>query len=156
MKRKRKARPAALPSKRARLDSRGIASSTSDITHPVLSRYYPRVVKLREWLLSNIIKASRKRRKAIIDYGKAIAGPDESANSEHAAAARLLDDVVVGFVPGEANKTSYYSEKKTFSQRSASLRVTDRSNSGQTMAVTSQMHEVRSVSIDTLNPIFTS
>lgn len=142
-KRKRGSCSGLLPLKRATLEAdQNVSSQHQDITHPVLSKYYPKVVILREWLQISISRSSRKRWKAITDFGRDTAETTQPFKPDDVAAARLLDDVVVGFVPGGAKSTSYHADRKTFSQRSGSLNGTDRSNSGRTTVPTSHMNDV--------------
>jgi telomerase reverse transcriptase len=76
--------------------------------HPVLSRYYPRVVTLRQYLLEELPSSSKARRRRIISLGKpkqargaetGVSASDESTQRHDETGrdlAHLLDSMLVG------------------------------------------------------------
>ncbi len=47
-----------------------VLTAASDVQHPVLSLYYPRVVTLRQYLLSRLPVASKARRRRLVTLGQ--------------------------------------------------------------------------------------
>lgn len=82
MKRKRPGRvDAACPTKRPKVDQ------PFRPAFPVLDLYYPRVLTLRDYLLSTSHQASRSRRRLLAGYGR---------DGDNGVVGRLLDQVIVG------------------------------------------------------------
>lgn len=99
-KRKRPAKPAADGLNTKRLKEEG-ASRRSTQSHPVLSRYYPWVVSLRQYLLHALPSTSKARRRRIASLGKpahkkvekAANGDSDESDKELAT---LLDQTLIG------------------------------------------------------------
>lgn len=90
MKRKRKSASAGAPNKKLKLDH----AASSAATLPLLRQYYPQVLTLRHYLAIKLSKASKKRRRRVLQYGLRPQGSgDESADPD---VTRLLDTTVVG------------------------------------------------------------
>lgn len=100
-KRKRPAKPTTadgLNPKRLKPDGDQRRSTQS---HPVLSRYYPRVVSLRQYLLEQLPSTSKARRRRIASLGKprhkdvekAANGDSDESDKELAV---LLDQTLIG------------------------------------------------------------
>jgi len=88
------------------------SSSSSTHTHPVLCRYYQRVLPLRAYLLEILPHTSRKRRRALEKFPQpaSCGAVDELQN----CIAQLLDNVLVGCweqshpsVDGDASQTRF-------------------------------------------------
>lgn len=103
-KRSQKQPQAALPKKRSR-QSKDVAWAVHG--HPVLSRYYPRVVTLRQYLLEELPSTSKARRRQVISLGKpkqnkkheAAATSERSTQNDSETSvdlARFLDSTLVG------------------------------------------------------------
>lgn len=93
------------------------------VTHPVLGRYYPKLVSLRQYLLSKLPASSQKRRHKLSILGrKTCAGSElETANGsqDDIALAKLLDTTIVGVtnpVVTPAPKQVYREEFQHFTQ----------------------------------------
>ncbi|KAK4992675.1 Telomerase reverse transcriptase [Elasticomyces elasticus] len=96
MKRKRKTRSAPESSlKRVKPSCELGVSLQYDQRHHILRQFYPRLYTLRDYLLSKLPNASKKRRRKIAELGhcKAV---DISATDQDRALTVLLDTVVVG------------------------------------------------------------
>ena len=62
-------RALALPRKRQRVKHAIETPSTNDVHHPVLNNYYPRVLKLRHWLLEKLAhRHASNRRQALVKH----------------------------------------------------------------------------------------
>lgn len=94
-KRKRPATPSvpAVAKRRKRgLPSDGQPSTVpSTVAHPVLSSFYPQVLTLRQYLLTQLPQASKHRRRKIANYGQL---RQDMVRCEEAA--QLLDSTFVG------------------------------------------------------------
>lgn len=106
------------------------SSSLNDVEHPVLSRYYRRVITLRHFLQQELPLSSKSRRRRIISLGKY----HEDGNKLHlqqqpvatlsprdmieANLARLLDSTLVGILdcPSPAELQARQKEFAIFSQ----------------------------------------
>lgn len=100
-KRKRPAKPAAdrLNNTKHRKQDGDARCSTQ--SHPVLSRYYPRVVTLRQYLLDELPFTSKARQRRIASLGKPPRSDvEETANGDRderdKALALLLDQTLIG------------------------------------------------------------
>jgi telomerase reverse transcriptase len=86
-KRKRPARlldgETSLPCKRRKGSGHSRAALTHE--HPVLSRYYPRLVTLRQYLLEQLPESSKARRRRIAGLGR-----DPNAKTNHALGQRQI------------------------------------------------------------------
>ncbi|GAD98225.1 telomerase reverse transcriptase [Paecilomyces variotii No. 5] len=121
-KRKRPARQTETPSKRVQVASK--PSRENETTHPVISRYYLRVLTLRQYLLEQLPPSSKSRRRRVASLGRQ--GGDEE-NIE--ALATLLDSTLVGILR-ETNRKNDQERQKDFaaftqSQYKSSLTSTD-------------------------------
>ncbi|PVH78811.1 hypothetical protein DL98DRAFT_236130 [Cadophora sp. DSE1049] len=89
-------------------------SSNSDpvVKDALLTRYYPQVLSLREYLLSKLPNASKVRRKKILSIGKK---PDEKTEQE---LARFLDQTLVGVSRSkEVSQDERWKQWTSFSQK---------------------------------------
>ena len=126
MKRKRKPSKACLeaPSKRSKgHGTSGYPSPTP--CYPVLQKFYPRVLPLRQYLLSKLSPTSKGRRRRLLEHiGH---GQDHVVEDLHSgstdALRELLDSVVVGFGHApttEKDDQARIKDLQQFSQLSAS------------------------------------
>ncbi|KAI4202907.1 MAG: hypothetical protein LQ350_002278 [Teloschistes chrysophthalmus] len=78
------------PCKRARHD---VASTTFDhVTHPTLSLYYPRILTLRDYILSKLPPSSKKRRRRVIALkGDAVTEAKTSKASSQCSQSTVVD-----------------------------------------------------------------
>ncbi|SLM33959.1 telomerase reverse transcriptase [Lasallia pustulata] len=122
------------PRKRGRLDA-GLQSSVvlpkddAFIKHPLLSLYYPRVLTLRDYLLSQLPPSARSRRRRLSSAGThhetfdAVGASDDQRNTprveDDGALAKLLDSTLIGqFQAQWLNRDdSRIRELATFSQK---------------------------------------
>lgn len=82
-------------------------ATTSGPDHPVLQRLYPQVVTLRQYLLSQLPKSSKNRRRNIAQIRvTAPAEIDASTNDADTGLAQLLDSVLVGLPSAIGYNTS--------------------------------------------------
>ncbi|KAL1981064.1 hypothetical protein VTN96DRAFT_3129 [Rasamsonia emersonii] len=94
------------PAKRPRIH--GAPSAPGCYQHPVLSRYYPRVVTLRQYLLEQLPSSSRARRRRIASLGRqqtsTVKAPftdegldkQDHGSDDNSALVDLLDSTLVG------------------------------------------------------------
>jgi telomerase reverse transcriptase len=81
----------------------------------VLAQYYPRVVSLREYLLSKLPSTSKIRRKKIQTVGRNIGG--ESCE-RYQVLAEVLDTTLVGVLrDGESSREERWQQWTSFSQK---------------------------------------
>lgn len=66
------------------------------VTHPVLQRFYPQVLPLRQFLLSKLARASTRKRRRIAQLGLAREPTAAPGAVAHDDLRRLLDDTWVG------------------------------------------------------------
>lgn len=106
------------------------AATPMTIEHPVLSRYYRRVVTLRQYLLEELPSSSKARRRRITSAGKrdeskktdsngsAVAAPPEGSTDGGIDFARFLDSTLVGLLhcPSPAELEARQREFAIFSQ----------------------------------------
>lgn len=96
MKRKRPSR-AGGPRKKAHVVDQSTAATLPAIDQPVLRRYYPQLLTLRHYLLSQLPKSSRNRRRKISQLGlqsaRSHATPSCDPDTE---LGQLLDSTVIG------------------------------------------------------------
>lgn len=103
MKRKSNSQLAARPQKRlqrplSHCHQPAHATTAAGVEHPVLRRLYPNLFTLRHYLLSQLPRTSKNRRRRILQLGRPIAA-HESASTTHALDAdlgKLLDTAVIG------------------------------------------------------------
>lgn len=144
MKRKREKHSCRVPDKRQKFSASAEPSSGSQIVHPVLSKYYTRVIPLRGWLLLKLAKTSQKRQKALEDYGRS--GCELEVTNDDSfqyRTVKLLDGVLVGTSSEETEVNDIYNEKdiQPFSQH---VNSTGRTNGGSSREGHGlQMFEVR-------------
>jgi telomerase reverse transcriptase len=108
---------------------RTVAASVT-VEHPVLSRYYRRVVNLRQYLLEELPSSSKTRRRRITSAGKRDENSKTDPNASAVAAltqgsadggtdfARFLDSTLVGLLhcPSPAELEARQREYAIFSQ----------------------------------------
>lgn len=81
----------------------------------VLAQYYPRVVSLREYLLSKLPSTSKVRRKKIQTVGRSLGG---EAGERHQVLAEVLDKSLVGVLrDGESSREERWQQWTAFSQK---------------------------------------
>jgi hypothetical protein len=90
-------------------------ATTSGPDHPVLRRLYPQVLTLRHYLVSQLPKCSKHRRRRISQLGLAL--PDQNhalANDADTGLAQLLDSTLVGLSSdaGTESSTHVHAEKE--------------------------------------------
>ena len=111
MKRKRKCRGEGVPKPTKRCKTENV-----QVTHPVLEKYYRRVVTLRNYILATLSRTSRQRKYLL-------ASRKVSQNDDNAAAYDLLDAIVVCSVDSELSKSSAAtvndSDRRHYSQQAA-------------------------------------
>lgn len=90
MKRKRKTKSAERSNKRPKVEQ----GSALQATIPLLQQYYPQVLPLRQYLATKLSKASKKRRRKLLQYGLQGTGDDEA--SAEPELTRLLETTIVG------------------------------------------------------------
>lgn len=126
-KRKRPAREKETRSqKRVRITSEG-SRQKNETTHPVISRYYLRVLTLRRYLLEQLPSSSKSRRRRIASLG--LQGGDSPREQNIQDLTLLLDSTLVGILR-EPNQKSDQERQKDFatftqSQYKSSLTSTD-------------------------------
>ncbi|KAK5122386.1 hypothetical protein LTR85_003970 [Meristemomyces frigidus] len=89
MKRKRKSSSAGEANKKPKLDR----AASSEATLPLLRQYYPQVLTLRHYFATRLSKASKKRRRRVLQYGLSQQG--NAHESVDPAVTRLLDTTIV-------------------------------------------------------------
>lgn len=88
------------------------------VTHPLLSRLYPQIQTLRDYVLSRLLASSRLRRKKIASVGLQAGSTDKTVTDRELAVARLLDTTVVACSPQTAVQPDNRWEQWTsFSQK---------------------------------------
>ncbi|KAB8336764.1 hypothetical protein FH972_021073 [Carpinus fangiana] len=109
MKRKRKSRCTALLPEACKSVSgkRQKLTSHTHVTHPVLDRYYPTLLNLRQHLLSKLPSSSQKRRQRLLKLGKRLSLPSGTGDNnleakQEAALCRLLDTTIIGLQNSQA------------------------------------------------------
>jgi hypothetical protein len=102
--------------KRLRLSGSFNGSSQDPVVKTaVLAQYYPRVVSLREYLLSKLPTTSKIRRKKIQTVGRNIGG--ESCE-RYQVLAEVLDSTLVGVLrDGESSREERWQQWTSFSQK---------------------------------------
>jgi telomerase reverse transcriptase len=115
MKRKRQSRAQQRENKRVKQDG----TQRERPSQPLLRNYYPEVVTLRQYLVSKLVKPSKRTRRRILQNGRDGSEADERVT-------RLLDTTVIGafesvHIPSEEAQ-SIENEIKLFSQQIASDR----------------------------------
>jgi hypothetical protein len=104
MKRKRSAHVGGKPPKRARgAVDQSPSATTADVEHPVLSRLYPHVTSLRQYLLSRLPTSSKSRRRKLGQLGLQHGQDATTAREIDVKLGNLLDSVVVGVLPSSAD-----------------------------------------------------
>lgn len=131
MGRKRKRPQKATTPQDAPINKRQRTAATSvTVEHPVLSRYYRRVVTLRQYLLEELPSSSKARRRRIISAGKreeevkpesdaSIVAPSTQDGADGSIDfARFLDSTLVGLLrcPSPAELDARQREFLVFSQ----------------------------------------
>lgn len=131
------------------------ATTSVTIEHPVLSRYYRRVVTLRQYLLEELPSSSKARRRRITSAGKrdenkktglnvsAIAASTQGSADGGINFARFLDSTLVGLLhcPSPAELEARQREYAIFSQSE------ERSLLGTDTGPCNHQSEVREISI---------
>ncbi|KAJ9299612.1 hypothetical protein DTO271G3_2496 [Paecilomyces variotii] len=125
-KRKRPARePGTQPSKRVQVAPK--PSRENQATHPVISRYYLRVLTLRQYLLGQLPSSSKSRRRRIASLGQQ--GGNTPRDHDIEALSTLLDSTLVGVLREPHLKDDQETQKQfaafTQSQYKSSLNSTD-------------------------------
>lgn len=74
------------------------ATRAAAIDHPVLQRFYPRLLTLRHYLLSVLPNSSKNRRRKLAQLGRPIATkePAHSTCTPDVELGQLLDSIVIG------------------------------------------------------------
>lgn len=126
-KRKRPARQSETSSKRVQVASK--PSRDNEATHPVISRYYQRVLTLRQYLLEQLPPSSKSRRRRVASLGRQGSDSDGSREDNIEELATLLDSTLVGILC-ETNRKDDQERQKHFaaftqSQYRSSLTSTD-------------------------------
>ncbi|KAJ9228282.1 hypothetical protein DTO271D3_5664 [Paecilomyces variotii] len=127
-KRKRPARePGTQPSLAKRVQVASKPSRENQATHPVISRYYRRVLTLRQYLLEQLPSSSKSRRRRIASLGRQ--GADTPRDHDNEALSTLLDSTLVGVLrephPKDDKETQKHLAAFTQSQYKSSLASTD-------------------------------
>ncbi|KAF2876100.1 hypothetical protein BDV95DRAFT_216795 [Massariosphaeria phaeospora] len=124
MKRKRGTHGGGRPPKRLRNDSDQSTTATRpELDHPVLQRLYTQVFSLRQFLLSQLPKSSKNRRRRITQLGLLESPRDGRGGGLDDELGRLLDSTVVGLTaPAEAPDSTEAAKEinkeiETFSQQ---------------------------------------
>lgn len=129
MKRKPTPEPAEQPTKKARTETK-VPSSTrgcDTVRHTLLSRLYPHLSILREYVLTKLPPSSRLRRKKIASVGRQDARPEHNrpCSDIEVAVGHLLDTTLVGFYDTPPAKSdNRWEQWATFSQRGDESYVT--------------------------------
>src|SRR5947207_2788171 len=100
------------------------------VPHKLLSLYYPRVVSLRQFLLSSLPLSSTSRRRRVSTYG--------ARNGHHSL---FLDSTLVG-VLSEPHVTAKETRQRDFTAFTQSQNATDRSNGSSGSAAGQRFAEV--------------
>lgn len=90
-------------SKKQKRDIDVVKQPIVTVVHPVLQHYYPKVLTLRQYLLSNLPSASKRRQKilhGLLPTTNNVYEDDDSASRD---AYDLLDDVLVGVGSGKCS-----------------------------------------------------
>lgn len=83
--------------------------------HALLAQYYPRVLSLREYLLSKLPPTSKIRRKKILTVGCSLGGETRERDQ---ALADALDKTLVGISKqGELSREERWQQWTSFSQK---------------------------------------
>lgn len=128
-KRKQVLEPVGQPAKRVKTRAKaGNKPQSGDtVRHALLSRLYPNLRTLREYVLAKLPPASRLRRKKITSVGLQDSNPDRSCPCPdiELALGRLLDTTIVGFFDKRPAKTdNRWEQWANFSQRGDESYVT--------------------------------
>lgn len=128
-KRKPTPEPTEQPTKRARTGTKvpPSARACEPARHALLSRLYPHLSTLREYVLTKLPPSSRLRRKKIASVGRQDARPENNPpySDIEVAVGRLLDTTLVGFYDKPpAKPDNRWEQWASFSQRGDESYVT--------------------------------
>lgn len=128
-KRKPTPEPTEQPTKRVRTGTKVPSSrrACDTVRHTLLSRLYPHLSTLREYVLTKLPPSSRLRRKKIASVGRQDVGPENSrpCSDIEVAVGRLLDTTLVGFYDTPPAKSdNRWEQWANFSQRGDESYVT--------------------------------
>jgi hypothetical protein len=100
MKRKPSTHTCTGPSKKAKRGAEHAASTPPGPDHPVLRRLYTQVLTLRHYVLSQLPKSSKNRRRRLSQLGLAAPAQDDaSAHDVDIQLGQLLDTALIGCFP---------------------------------------------------------
>jgi hypothetical protein len=106
MKRKPNTHMGTAPSKKTKRAAESAASTAPGTDHPVLRRLYPQVLTLRHYLLSQLPKASKNRRRRLSQLGATPVQHDASAHDVDIQLGQLLDSALIGCFPATEPKNA--------------------------------------------------
>jgi hypothetical protein len=107
MKRKRSTHTGTGPSMKAKRSAEHTASTPPGPDHPVLRRLYPQVLTLRHYVLSQLPKSSKNRRRRLSQLGLvAPVQDDASAHDVDIQLGQLLDSALIGCFPAAEPKNA--------------------------------------------------
>ena len=112
------------PLKRAKACD-GAIHQSQPVSHPLLSRLYPHIQTLRDYILSRLPASSRLRRKKISSVGLQSETSGKAVTEAELGVARLLDCTVVAYssLP-ETQTDDRWQQLTTFSQKGDESYVT--------------------------------
>jgi hypothetical protein len=106
MKRKPNTHMGTAPSKKTKRAAESAASTAPGPDHPVLRRLYPQVLTLRHYLLSQLPKSSKNRRRRLSQLGATPVQHDASAHDVDIQLGQLLDSALIGCFPATEPKNA--------------------------------------------------
>lgn len=85
------------PRKKAQVVGQSTSATSSAIEQPVLQRFYPRLITLRRYVLSQLPKSSKNRRRKLAQLGWPTIGKSTTSTGDaDVELGQLLDSTVVG------------------------------------------------------------